>query len=65
MYLPHLNLLEATIPGRKFTMEFDAGTPGTYELYGSQMCGYTHPNLIGNLVVHTRSDFERWLESLK
>jgi heme/copper-type cytochrome/quinol oxidase subunit 2 len=64
-YLPHVELLEITLPGQKFTMEFDAGVPGKFELLGTQMCGYAHPNLLGDLVVHSSEEFEDWQKSLR
>ena len=62
LYFPHVDLLEITVPQQLFTMEFVTESPGKFDLLGTQMCGYTHPNLIGNLVVHAPDDFDAWLK---
>ena len=63
--LPHLGLKEIAVPDMTFSLEFEEDTPGTYELRGDQLCGYSHPDLIGKLVVETQQDFVSWLENLK
>ena len=60
LYLPHIERLELACPGQNFTLEFHSGAPATHELLGTQMCGFAHPNLIGDLVVHRLHDFDEW-----
>jgi cytochrome c oxidase subunit 2 len=61
IFLPQFDLVEAAVPERPFELEFRTGAPGTLELLGSQMCGFSHPDLIGELVIHARGDFDAWL----
>ena len=61
-HLPDFDLIEAAIPDKPFRLEIDTGSPGTYELLGSQMCGFAHPELLGDLVVQLPDDFDAWLD---
>lgn len=63
--LPHLDLKEIAVPDLHYTLEFEGAEAGTYELRGHQMCGYTHPELIGTLVVETPEDFQSTLDGLR
>ena len=58
--LPHLRLKEIAVPDLDFSMVFETRSAGTFPLLGDQMCGYTHPKLIGTLLVEPRADFESW-----
>ena len=60
-HLPHFDLIEAAIPDMRSQLEFETESPGISELLGSQMCGYAHPQLLGDVVVHTPQEFEAWL----
>jgi heme/copper-type cytochrome/quinol oxidase subunit 2 len=51
LYLPHQDLMEVAVPQMPCELEFQTDAPGSYELLGSQMCGYTHPLLIGKVKV--------------
>ena len=58
--LPHERLKEIAVPDLTFSMRLTAKRVGTFELRGDQFCGYSHPELIGEFVVMTEPDFERW-----
>jgi cytochrome c oxidase subunit 2 len=60
--LPQWNLKEIAVPDLSFCLEFDTQVAGTFDLLGDQMCGYTHPNLLGQLTVQSHSDFDAWLK---
>ena len=62
--LPHLGLKEIAVPELEYALEFDAGAAGRYELLGDQMCGYTHPGLLGELIVESREDFVSALQKM-
>ncbi len=49
------------IPGRYTTVWFEATTPGTYHLFCTQYCGTDHSHMIGDVVVMTPDDFNKWL----
>jgi cytochrome c oxidase subunit 2 len=63
-YLPHIALMEVAIPNMPFNLKFETGSSGTFELLGSQMCGYTHPNLLADVVIHAPANFETWLSKV-
>lgn len=63
-YLPHITLMEVAVPDRPFNLEFETSAPGTFKLLGSQMCGFAHPNLLGDVVIHPPADFETWLSQI-
>lgn len=51
--LPHLGLKEVAVPDLEFSLEFEARLAGDFELRGDQMCGWTHPKLLGTLHVES------------
>lgn len=59
--LPDWRLKEIAVPELEFSLQFRTGDRGTYQLKGDQMCGYAHPNLLGNMVVLGEDDFQAWL----
>lgn len=52
---------EIAVPDLTFSLIFKADQLGTFKMPGSQMCGYTHPDLIGTLVIESQENFSRWL----
>ena len=62
--LPHLDLKEIAVPDLEYHLEFDANDKGRFELRGDQMCGYTHPDLIGTLVVESPEEYVAALRNL-
>ena len=59
--LPDWNLKEIAVPDLSFSLELETGNMGEFDLLGNQMCGYTHPNLIGHLTIQSHTDFNDWL----
>ena len=60
LHLPDLEVTELAVPGKPYLLQFQTENPGHYRLMGSQLCGYTHPELLGDLVVHTEEEFDAW-----
>ena len=58
--LPHVSLKEIAVPDLTFALRLTPESVGSFELRGDQFCGYSHPDLIGEFVVMTESDFEQW-----
>ena len=54
---------EIAVPDLTFSLQFKADQLGTFKMPGSQMCGYTHPDLMGTLIIESPRDFSRWLDS--
>jgi len=61
-YVPDYDLIEVALPGSPFRREFDSGAAGVHKLLGSQMCGYAHPDLLGDVVVQEPADFDAWIK---
>lgn len=61
--VPALRLKQDAVPGRTIRGWFKALTPGTYGIACSQICGVGHGVMAGRLIVQTRSDYDRWVES--
>jgi len=58
--IPQAGRKEIAVPDLTFSLNFTADKLGTYEMPGDQMCGYTHPDLMGTLVVESREAYDRW-----
>ncbi len=65
LYLPDYELVEMAFPGRPFVVEISTDFAGTSRLLGSQMCGFTHEQLLGDLVVQSPEDFRRWQQEVR
>lgn len=64
MALPHLGLKEIAVPDMDFALRFELDEPGEYQLKGDQMCGYSHPDLMGTLTVEDEKSFRGWVDGL-
>ena len=62
--IPELGVRDIAAPDFEFEVEIETFGAGEYELLGSQMCGYDHPELLGKLVVQNPDDFKKTLASL-
>lgn len=61
--LPHLDRREIAVPDLAYGLQFEVAAAGHYPIRGSQMCGYTHPSLMGELVVVSPAEFVAWLHA--
>lgn len=61
--VPQAKIKEIAVPDLTFRLQFKADQVGTFVLPGDQMCGYSHPDLMGTLIVETQKDYARWLAS--
>ena len=59
--IPAFRVKREAIPGRYTTVWFEATKPGTYHLFCTQYCGTNHSQMIGDVVVMTPDDFQKWL----
>ena len=59
LYLPQYEMVEMAFPGRPFLVELATASPGTSRLMGSQMCGYTHEELLGDLIVQRPAELSQ------
>jgi cytochrome c oxidase subunit 2 len=60
-YVPQLDILEVALPDVPFEYDLETGRAARHDLLGSQMCGYTHPELLGDVIVEDEPDFTAWL----
>lgn len=61
--VPAFRLKHDVLPGRYETIWFTATIPGTYHLFCTQLCGTDHSNMVGEVDVLSKPDFQRWLAS--
>ncbi len=64
MEIPAREVYEMAAPDLVFNAHVQASIPQTYDLLGSQMCGYDHPGLLGKMVVQATDDFDRTMTTL-
>lgn len=50
----HLQLKEMAVPDMTISWTMPASAPGEYELRDDQMCGYSHLQLMGSIIVQSR-----------
>ena len=62
--IPARDVYEMAAPDLVFNAHVPPSTPQTYDLLGSQMCGYDHPGLLGKMVVQATDDFDRTMTTL-
>lgn len=60
-YVPQLDIMEVAAPTSPYELELETGPAGVHDLLGSQMCGFTHPELLGDVIVQERAEFADWL----
>jgi cytochrome c oxidase subunit 2 len=59
--IPAFRVKREAIPGRYTSVWFTPTTPGTYHLFCTQYCGTNHSAMIGDIVVMTPEDYQKWL----
>ena len=61
-WIPNLRLKQDVVPGRVIPGWFKATKVGKYGIGCAQMCGVGHTVMGGTLIVHTKEDYETWLQ---
>ncbi len=59
--IPAFRVKREAIPGRYTSVWFEATQVGTYHLFCTQYCGTNHSQMIGEVVVMTPDDYQKWL----
>jgi len=59
-WVPNLRLKQDVVPGRKIIAWFEATKPGRYEIACSELCGFGHYSMRGEVIVHTPDDYGKW-----
>jgi cytochrome c oxidase subunit 2 len=60
-----LDQKQMAVPDLDFTLNFNTGPPGRYQLKGDQMCGFAHESLIGDFRVVPWRAYRAWLAQQK
>lgn len=61
-YVPNIRAKQDANPGSVTKMTFKVFDPGLYEIACSQMCGWAHFKMKGDMRVLTEDDYERWIK---
>ena len=60
--VPAFRIKHDVLPGRYETLWFQANRAGTYHLFCTQLCGTGHSDMVGEIVVMSDPDYQKWLE---
>lgn len=55
---------EIAVPDLSFEILIRTGDSGPLEFRGDQFCGFSHPDLSGEIVVQSDDEFAAWLAAL-
>jgi cytochrome c oxidase subunit 2 len=61
-YIPNFRIKHDANPGTVTRMWFQAAKTGQFEIACSQMCGWAHYKMKGDLTVLSDTDFQRWMK---
>jgi cytochrome c oxidase subunit II len=61
LYIPAFRIKQDMVPGKEGFMWFEAGIPGTYDLFCAEYCGLQHAFMTTAVVVMPEYDFVAWL----
>jgi cytochrome c oxidase subunit 2 len=60
-YVPAFRMKHDVVPGRYYTVWFEAKAPGIYPVECAEFCGVSHSRMLGQVQVLSQPDYERWL----
>lgn len=60
--VPAFRIKHDVLPDRYETLWFTADRPGTYHLFCTQLCGTSHAQMVGKIVVMPALEYQKWLE---
>jgi cytochrome c oxidase subunit II len=61
LYIPAFRIKQDMVPGKEGFLWFEAGQPGTFDLFCAEYCGLQHAFMTTAVVVMPRYDFDEWL----
>ena len=59
-FVPEMRLKQDVVPGRTIRGWFEATKTGTYEIACSELCGFGHYSMHGNVIVQTPAEYAGW-----
>ena len=60
-FVPDMRLKQDVVPGRTIRGWFQATKAGTYEIACSELCGFGHYSMHGNVIVQTPAEYAGWV----
>lgn len=63
LWIPALRVKQDVVPGRYTRVWFQADKVGVYPLLCAEYCGDEHFNMLANVEVHSREDYDAWLKN--
>ncbi len=60
-FVPEMRLKQDVVPGRTIPGWFEATKTGTYEIACSELCGFGHYSMHGNVIVQTPAEYAGWV----
>jgi len=60
-FVPAFRVKQDVLPGRYFSVGFEATKPGVYHLFCAEYCGAGHSRMTGRVVALGPHDYEAWL----
>lgn len=60
-FVPSLRLKQDVVPGRTIRGWFEATRSGSYEIACSELCGFGHYSMHGNVIVQTPAEYAGWV----
>ncbi len=61
--VPRFRVRKMAVPDVPFEARFVANAEGTFDLLGDPMCGYSHDDLRGKVVVVPPAGFRAWMQT--
>jgi cytochrome c oxidase subunit II len=61
-FLPTVRLKQDAVPGRRYTLWFNATEAGTNEIACAELCGFGHYTMRGRLIVKSDEDYQKWVD---
>ena len=62
-WVPQFRLKQDAIPGKDTELRFVATKLGTYPVVCAELCGGYHGAMRTQVIVHSPSDYQKWLDS--
>lgn len=62
-FIPAFRVKMDVLPNRYTSIWFEATATGDYQVFCTEYCGTQHSGMLAMVTVHTREDFQDWLES--
>lgn len=63
-YIPAFRTKQDVVPGIFTTLRFTPNKAGTYNLFCAEYCGTDHSGMMGEIIVLTKENFQKWKDGL-